>query len=255
MKTIKTLLLIAAITLTVAACNKDKYDDTDLRNKIAELAEQKKELEEQKKRIAELEEQVNNNDETGSAPETENLYAIMKDQVFINYCKAMGLDGGNGVLSPKEAAAVTYISIGKDITSMADIEYFTGLTWLECSDNELTELDLSKNTALIWLDCQANNLTSLDLSKNTALTQLNCGWNNLTSLDLSNNTALTFLDCWGNRLTSLDVSENTALTYLYCNSNPLLSKVMVWATFNITNPSATLTGGYDIGGATFEVKP
>ena len=104
------LLLCLAITIMLGACKKDKYDDTDLKNKI----------EEQQKKA--------DDDGTGSAPETENVYDRMKDQIFINYCKARGFDGGNGILSPKEAAAVTYISVTyRHITSLEGIEYFTGL--------------------------------------------------------------------------------------------------------------------------------
>ena len=217
MKQIKTLLLIAAIMFTVAACKKDKYDDTDLQKKI----------EEQQKRIDELEKQKKadeTDDGTGSTPETENVFLKMKDQVFINYCKARGFDGGDGILSPKEAAAVTYIDLHyKRITSLAGIEYFTGLTWLDCSENELTELDVSKNTALTYLDCWANDLTVLDVSKNTALIGFFCSANNLTSLDLSKNTALAHLECWGNKLTSLDLSKNIALTQLDCDENKLTS--------------------------------
>ena len=94
---------------------------------------------------------------------------------------------------------------------------------LDCSGNQLTEVDLSRSTALISLNCSNNQLTSLDVSGCTALTKLYCCCNQLTSLDVSMNTALTTLDCSGNRLASLDVSKNTALTRLYCYDNQLTS--------------------------------
>jgi Leucine-rich repeat (LRR) protein len=146
---------------------------------------------------------------------------------------------GDGRLSIAEAAAVTSIDvrgsyelgehtnwevvITGEIASLEGIEYFTGLTYLNCLYNQLTSLDLSKNTALTTLYCSWNQLASLDLSKNTALTQLNCDSNGLTSLDVSKNTALTYLDCYGNGLTSLDLSKNTALIYLDCCDNGLTS--------------------------------
>ena len=113
-------------------------------------------------------------------------------------------------------------SVG-NITSLKGIEYFTALTTLYCSYNQLMSLDVSNNTALTTLQCDLNQLTSLDVSKNTALTTLNCPNNKLTSLEVSKNTALTNLYCDCNQLTSLDVSKNTALTYLSCGYNQLTS--------------------------------
>ena len=106
----------------------------------------------------------------------------------------------------------------KGIQDLTGIENFTGLIYLNCTDNQLT---------------------SLDVSNNTALHELWCGMNQITSLDVSNNTALTVLSCWNNQLTSLDVSNNTALTYLSCNDNPNLTCIKVddatWSTSNWTN--------------------
>lgn len=107
------------------------------------------------------------------------------------------------------------------LASLKGIEYFTSLTWLSCSENQLTSLDVSKNTALTALDCSGNPLTALDVSKNTAMTGLSCDRNQLTSLDVSRNTALTRLSCYGNQLTFLDMSKNTALTELSCYGNQL----------------------------------
>ena len=56
----------------------------------------------------------------------------------------------------------TYLSVnGKGIKSLKGVELFKSLTHLECSENELTELDLSKNTALISVSCYENKITSL----------------------------------------------------------------------------------------------
>jgi len=110
----------------------------------------------------------------------------------------------------------------KDITSLCGIEYFTALTKLECSGNNITKLtflDLSENIMLTRLNCASNNLTSLDLSKNVMLEYLNCYDNNLTSLDLSRNAMLTYLDCDNNSLTYLDLP--TAMMYLHCRGNSL----------------------------------
>lgn len=72
---------------------------------------------------------------------------------------------GDGVLSTKEAAAVTRIEAsGRGIRSMAELNsVFPQLTYLDCSGNELTQLDLSRLTQLVHLDCSDNRLTELDI--------------------------------------------------------------------------------------------
>lgn len=95
------------------------------------------------------------------------------------------------------------------------------VTELDCSWNQLTNLDVSGCTALTELVCVFNQLTSLDVSGCTALKMLSCSFNQLTSLDVSKSPALTELGCASNKLTSLDVSKNTALETLYCNYNKL----------------------------------
>ena len=136
--------------------------------------------------------------------------------------------GKDGILTEKEIAGVTFmnlfpqnlIAVGH-IKSLKGIEYFTAVTKIVCSMNELTELDLSKNTALTWLECYGNHLTKLDLSKNTALTTLDCNGNELTALNVLDCASLSSLRCDNNRLTQLDMSENTELSSLVCNNNQL----------------------------------
>ena len=133
----------------------------------------------------------------------------------------------NSELSLNEMQAVKemqcWFELEGEVYSFQGIEYFTELTYLECSGYKLTSLDVSKNTKLTHLFCSDDQLTALDVSKNTELKILSCYDNQLTSLDVSKNTALTELWCNGNQLTSLDVSKNTALTELWCDGNQLAS--------------------------------
>ena len=150
---------------------------------------------------------------------------------------------GDGYLSESEIAETTSITCrARSISSLKGIECFVNVQSIDCSVNNLTELDVSKNTALSSLDCTQNNLTQLDLgknvklkylqcmfnkltqldvSKNTALYEFACDENNLTQLDVSKNTALYVLECGNNKLTQLDVSKNTVLYGLYCGNNSL----------------------------------
>ena len=91
------------------------------------------------------------------------------DDNFWNYLLEQDY-GKDGVLTDEEIRNITVMDVSeKEIKSLKGIEYFTALRTLNCSDNELTELDISGNTALDTLDCSYNELTALDVSKNTAL--------------------------------------------------------------------------------------
>ena len=130
--------------------------------------------------------------------------------------------GADGVLTDEEIAGVQSISVfNKGIHSLQGIEFFTALTNLDCSVNELDSLDVSACTGLITLICQACGLTTLDVSNNTALANLYCTGNQLTSLDVSKNTELGILNCDVNKLTTLDVSGCTSLKRLSITSNQI----------------------------------
>ena len=167
----------------------------------------------------------NNNDSDDNSDDDKTGISInstnFPDENFRNYLLGQS-EGKDGVLTESEIKRITYINVSnKNISSLKGIEYFTALTSLSCSNNQLTALDVSKNTALTKLYCSDNQLTALDVSKNTALTSLWCYNNQLTALDVSKNTALTDLWCYNNQLTALDVSKNTALTGLSCGNNQL----------------------------------
>ena len=132
--------------------------------------------------------------------------------------------GQDVILTEEEIAGVTSIDVwSKQIEDLQGIGFFTALTYLDCSSNNLTSLDVSGCTALTYLNCSSDQLTSLDVSKNTALTELNCSWNKITSIDISKNTALTSLDCSSNKITSIDVANNKTLETLICGGGNLAS--------------------------------
>ncbi|MBR6366689.1 MAG: leucine-rich repeat domain-containing protein, partial [Lachnospiraceae bacterium] len=108
------------------------------------------------------------------------------------------------------------------IRSLKGIEFFENLEKLDCSHNELTELDVSKNKNLTTLYCDANLLTELDLHANRDLIYLDCRYNQLTELDVRDNRALKDLQCDHNQLTTLNVSENRELGFLHCTHNQLV---------------------------------
>ena len=111
---------------------------------------------------------------------------------------------------------------GTKITGL-DVSHNTGLTKLQCDDNNISSLDLTGLTALKWLYCNDNNLSSLNLTGLTALKWLHCYDNNLSSLNLTGLTALEELYCSDNNLSSLNLTGLTALGRLRCYTNNLSS--------------------------------
>lgn len=109
----------------------------------------------------------------------------------------------------------------KNITSLAGIEYFTDLEFLDCTGNQLTTLDVTKLTSLMYLVCNDNQLTALDVTGLTSLKNLFCSDNQLTTLDVTGLTSLTDLECNGNQLVSLDVSTLKELQILWCHGNKM----------------------------------
>ncbi|MFY0712159.1 T9SS type B sorting domain-containing protein [Seonamhaeicola sp. NFXS20] len=135
----------------------------------------------------------------------------------------------------------------KNILDLTGIEDFINLSILECTNNQLTNINISNNLNLTQLFVDVNNLTNLDVTNNTNLQilwcfnntistlnvsqnpnliSLRCDNNNLSNLDVSNNLNLNVLTCGFNSLTSLNISNNTSLNRLECGGN-LLSNLDV----------------------------
>lgn len=110
------------------------------------------------------------------------------DANFRSYVTSSGFDqNSDNHLSNAEIQLVTMINVNsKGISNLKGIGYFTALTDLVCSNNNLQSLDVSSNTALKKLDCSSNSLTSLDVSKNTALTELYCPDNQIKGAAMDN---------------------------------------------------------------------
>ena len=122
----------------------------------------------------------------------------------------------------KAIEAVTSLNIeGKNLTDISGIEYFTNLTSLDCSNNQLTALPVENLTQLTNLRCNNNQLTALPVEKLTKLTELSCSYNQLTELPVGNLTELTVLNCDNNQLTALPVENLTLLEQLNCGTNLL----------------------------------
>ncbi|MFN0204663.1 MAG: T9SS type A sorting domain-containing protein [Bacteroidia bacterium] len=104
-----------------------------------------------------------------------------------------------------------------NIQDLTGVEYFTSLTYLYCSSNQLTSLPLLP-TSLTNLECNNNQLISLaNLPLN--ITHLYCKNNQLSNI-ASLPANLSYLDCSNNQLSSLPVVPNTTVS-LNCSNNLL----------------------------------
>jgi gliding motility-associated-like protein len=143
---------------------------------------------------------------------------------------------------------------GKNILDLTGIEDFLLLEKLDCSNNQLTQLNITQNinldeiycnnnqltslvvspfTSLVRLWCFSNQLQNLDVTQNTRLASLRCEDNNLSSLNTSTLVDLNVLTCEQNQITNLDTSNNTALRRFHCGNN-LLSELNLSNNSNLT---------------------
>ena len=153
----------------------------------------------------------------------------------------------DGALNQTERNAVKKIEISNSgCTSLQGLKYFSKLTDLFCSDNNLTELDVSENPELGRLICYNNSLTSLNLNKNTKLRSLNCNNNKLTVLDLRENKSLSWLRCKNNCLTSLDLRNNPQIGDLQVGSQ----RYQILANDDRTYDLHQLPGKFELDGVT-----
>ncbi|MFI0429690.1 T9SS type B sorting domain-containing protein [Mariniflexile sp. HMF6888] len=142
------------------------------------------------------------------------------EQALIN----LGYDSApiNGFVSTTNISGITYLDISvKNISDLTGIEAFVSLTFLDCSNNLLTNLNVSQNTNLTQLFCYDNQLTNLNVTNLTKLNILWCDNNGLNNLNVSQNTLLISLVCNSNQLTNLDVSKNINLNVFVCENNQL----------------------------------
>ncbi|MGC6431213.1 MAG: T9SS type B sorting domain-containing protein [Jejuia sp.] len=110
-----------------------------------------------------------------------------------------------------------------NISDLTGIEDFRGLSILDCSRNQLSQLDVSNNSNLTQLFCHDNQLSTLDVTQNSVLNTLWCYRNKLSNMDVTQNRDLVSLVCWENNLTNLNTSNNPELVVLGCEINSITS--------------------------------
>ena len=163
------------------------------------------------------------------------IYITFADPAFERFCLGMFDLDHDGRISRYEAQRVLKMDCpDRGIAHMWEIGEFSRLERLDCSGNDLTQLDLRKCTLLQTIDCSRNRIASLDLDGLRALLELNCADNALTLLDLKSAGALRLLDCSGNRLVTLDLRPCSERLKADAGGNPLLTTVYCRASQSVS---------------------
>ena len=191
----------------------------------------------------------------------DGTFIIFEDSNFETFCLWNFDSNKDGQISIGEVDKITELDISrKNISTIPEIQYFTSLTTLDCSNNQLTSLDMSGCTSLQTLNCNHCSMTFLNVSGCTNLTTLDCSNNFLRSLDVSGCTSLMTLNCKNclsplslnasgctslakfdyriykeddTRFTYLNMSGCTNLRYLDCRGGHLLTYLNVSGCTNL----------------------
>ena len=143
----------------------------------------------------------------------------------------------DGVLSTREVAAVTEINAsGCGIASMAELNtLFPAITRLDCSKNNLRELNISELTKLTWLDCSGNDLSSLDIQNQQSLTHF----------DATDNPSLTEIRVWTGFTPGSGFSKPDGAEYIEPEMNIPAGYRLVWNDeFNTPGESSPSTADW-----------
>lgn len=168
------------------------------------------------------------------------IYITFSDPAFKAYCLEKFDLNHDGRISRYEAQRVLTMDCpDRDIDAMWEIGEFSNLRALDCSGNNLTQLDLRKCTALGTVDCSDNELVSLDIDGLRGLTALNCRDNLLGRLDLGSNGSLAELDCSGNLLVTLDLTACSGQLHATTRDNPSLTTVYRLASQGVDSDGQT----------------
>jgi internalin A len=149
----------------------------------------------------------------------------LRDKLIASYPQVMQ---GNQLNTANAAALTGTLNLtNANITDATGIQYFTGITTLDLSHNQLSIFpNISAISGLVKFYASYNNLTSLpDMTALTQLGDFQVMNNQLTALpDLSGATGLTLLYCSNNHITQLPpLTQFPNLINLVVGNNPVIN--------------------------------
>lgn len=122
------------------------------------------------------------------------------------------------------SSSLNILKCQNNLLTNIDVSGNTGLVNFECNSNNLSEIiGLEDAVSLEKLNCSINNLSELNLQNCVNLKELNCSYSSITTLDLTANVNLESLYCHSNELSSINLTQNEDLFNLNCSENQLLS--------------------------------
>ncbi len=133
------------------------------------------------------------------------------------------IDANNdGSIQNSEALNVSFLNVSySNISSISGIESFINLNTLNCSNNQLSNVNVQNLINLQGLYCASNQITTLNVQGLTNLTNLNCSYNQITTLNIQNLPNISIVYCAFNSINSLNIQGIASLTYLDCQVNQL----------------------------------
>ncbi|SFE68797.1 hypothetical protein SAMN04487969_105126 [Paenibacillus algorifonticola] len=152
-----------------------------------------------------------------------NITEDFRDERFKTYILENYCENREWIQTSDVEQIVSLQLASQKYSSLKGIEHFTSLEELDCSYNNLMELDISRNINLRKLNCNKNEIHALNLTSNRKLEVLDCGFNRIRKLDISRNAMLVKLDCYWNILSELQVDHNPNLEELSCGYNALFN--------------------------------
>ena len=172
---------------------------------------------------------------SGAQIKSETIYisddyvAIINSNYFANDANlknAMLALYPKGYITGTDVANRTSLDLShKNLTSIAGVQWFTELTSLDCSSNNITSFNISTLNKLQKFNCSYNQVATIYGSLPASLTEFYCNSNNLTSLPALPS-GLKKLSCFSNKLTSLNVTGRSSLTEIDCHDNQLLTSLI-----------------------------
>lgn len=153
-----------------------------------------------------------------------------------------GVDiNSDGQIQESEALAADGLNVSNsNISDLTGIEAFTNIQILECSGNQLTQLDVSGKTQLITLRCNNNQISNLNITNCTNLDSLDCSNNLIPFIDFTGTTDFVFFYCNNNLITDLIFTNVVYFNDMFAQSNLIVNLDLSRAI--ITSSSAEFSG-------------
>jgi len=134
------------------------------------------------------------------------------------------------------------------LQSSVNVTGLSNLTYLFCSNLNLSSLDLSTNLQLNWLECRNNQLTSLELNDHVNMHYLNCNNNLLNTLFIKGVT-MVFLG-----MDDVFFENNPNLSYICANESMLEYIQYRINSYNYTNCSVNSYCSFTPGGTYYTIQ-